>query len=252
MSRLIGSILLAFSASFLGGAEFHVSPQGNDSHPGSREKPFKTIQRAANQALPGDIITVHEGVYRETVNPPRGGESDEKRIVYRSAPGEKVEIKGSEIVTNWTKVQNDTWKATLPNSFFGDFNPFATPIQGDWFNAKKRVHHVGAVYLDGRWLAEASELEDVLQPFGAVNSLPSKDKATALDCGLWFAEVGESETIIWAQFKNIDPNKHLTEVNVRRSVFYPDEPGRNFITVQGFIMRHAATPWAPPTAGRSV
>lgn len=35
---------------------------------------------------------------------------------------------------------------------------------------------------------------------------------------------------------------------MRRTVFYPDRPGRNYITVRGFTMRHAATPWAPPTA----
>jgi alpha-N-arabinofuranosidase len=38
------------------------------------------------------------------------------------------------------------------------------------------------------------------------------------------------------------------EINVRRTVFYPEKPGMNYITVRGFIMRHAATPWAPPTA----
>jgi len=38
------------------------------------------------------------------------------------------------------------------------------------------------------------------------------------------------------------------EINVRRTVFYPDQPGRNYITVRGFALRHAATPWAPPTA----
>jgi len=31
-------------------------------------------------------------------------------------------------------------------------------------------------------------------------------------------------------------------------VFYPDQPGRNYITVRGFTMRDAATPWAPPTS----
>ena len=36
------------------------------------------------------MITVHQGVYRERINPPRGGKSDEKRIVYRAAPGETV------------------------------------------------------------------------------------------------------------------------------------------------------------------
>ncbi len=51
-----------------------------------------------------------------------------------------------------------------------------------------------------------------------------------------------------AQFKGVNPNEQLVEINVRRTVFYPQKPGMNYITVRGFIMRHAATPWAPPTA----
>jgi len=31
-------------------------------------------------------------------------------------------------------------------------------------------------------------------------------------------------------------------------VFYPEKTGINYITVRGFTLRHAATPWAPPTA----
>ena len=81
---------------------------GHQSRPAQR--PFRTIQRAAELAQPGDVITVHEGVYRERINPPRGGESDAQRIVYQAAPGEKVEIKGSEVVKNWVKVQDDVWK----------------------------------------------------------------------------------------------------------------------------------------------
>ncbi len=38
------------------------------------------------------------------------------------------------------------------------------------------------------------------------------------------------------------------EINVRDSCFYPDQPGRNYITVRGFRMCHAATQWAAPTA----
>src|SRR5262249_22760608 len=51
-----------------------------------------------------------------------------------------------------------------------------------------------------------------------------------------------------AQFKGMDPNEQQVEINVRQTVFYPDKPGRNYITVCGFTMREAATPWAPPTA----
>ena len=55
-------------------AEYHVSKTGNDNNPGTAGMPFLTIQRAANAAHAGDIITVHQGVYRENVNPVRGGD----------------------------------------------------------------------------------------------------------------------------------------------------------------------------------
>ena len=44
---------------------YHVAKQGDDKNPGTREKPFLTIQRAADLAGPGEKIIVHEGEYRE-------------------------------------------------------------------------------------------------------------------------------------------------------------------------------------------
>src|SRR3974390_784056 len=145
-------------------AEFHVATSGEDSNPGTQAAPLRTIQSAADRAMPGDVITVHQGIYREHINPPRGGESDAKRIVYQAAPGESVEIRGSEVVRNWVKVQDDVWKVILPATFFGCFNPYSDLIHGDWFSNKGRPHHTGAVYLRGAWLTEAARLEDVLKP----------------------------------------------------------------------------------------
>ncbi|MCB1128967.1 MAG: right-handed parallel beta-helix repeat-containing protein, partial [Verrucomicrobiae bacterium] len=71
---------------------------------------------------------------------------------------------------------------------------------------------------------------------------------SAVNPQLWFAQVDDSHTTIWAQFEGVNPNEEQVEINVRQAVFYPDQPGRNFITVRGFILQHAATPWAPPTA----
>ena len=215
-------------------AEFHVAANGTDSNSGTKASPLRTIQRAANLAQLGDVITVHEGVYRERIKPPRGGESDTKRIVYQAAPGEKVTIKGSEVVKNWVKVQDDVWKMTLPNSFFGSFNPYSDLIYGDWFDPKGRQHHTGAVYLNGEWLTEAPNLDGVLKPMGTN--------------AFWFGRVDKDNTTIWAQFKGVNPNEQLVEINVRRTVFYPEKPGINYLTVRGFTMRHAATSWAPPTA----
>jgi alpha-N-arabinofuranosidase len=229
--QFMGALALATT---LHAADFHVALNGNDANPGTQTAPVRTIQRAANLARPGDVITVHEGVYRERIGPPRGGESDTKRIVYQAAPGEKVEIKGSEVVKNWVKVQDDVWKVTLPNSFFGSFNPYRDLIHGDWFDPRGRQHHTGAVYLNGEWLTEAAKLGDVLKPTATTP--------------LWFGQVDKENTTIWAQFKGANPNRQLVEINVRRTVFYPERTGMNYITVRGFIMRHAATPWAPPTA----
>ena len=216
------------------GTEIHVATNGKDSNSGTKASPLRTIQRAADLAQPGDVITVHEGVYRERVSPPRGGDSDSNRITYQAAPGEKVEIKGSEIIKNWVKVQDDVWKATIPNSFFAGFNPYSDLIHGDWFEPKGREHHTGAVYLNGEWLAEAAKLEEVLGPAGATP--------------LWFGQVDKDNTTIWAQFQGVSPNEQVVEINVRRTVFYPEKTGVSYLTVRGFILRHAATPWAPPTA----
>ena len=214
--------------------EIHVAISGNDGQTGTKVAPLRTIQRAAELAQPGDTVTVHAGVYRERVNPPRGGTSDRKRIVFQAASGEKVEIKGSEQIKGWVKVQEDVWKVILPNSFFGSFNPYRDLIHGDWFNPLGRERHTGAVYLDGDWLTEAPKMEEILKPVGKTP--------------FWFAQVDNQNTTIWAQFKDINPNERLAEINVRQTVFYPDQAGRDYITVRGFTLSQAATPWAPPTA----
>jgi len=242
MKRIAG-ILMVCAAQGAAAAEFHVAVTGDDAHDGTAAAPLRSIQRAADRARPGDTVTVHAGVYRESVRPPRGGESDSKRIVYRAAPGERVEIKGSEVVTNWTRVKGDVWTATVPNGAFGAFNPYADLIRGDWFNGKGREHHTGAVYLDGVAFDEAARLEDLLDPGSRAPA-----SLTAPQMPLWFGRVEASNTTLWAEFKGVDPNTRLVEANARRTVFYPDQPGRNFITIRGFTMRHAATPWAPPTA----
>ena len=65
---------------------------------------------------------------------------------------------------------------------------------------------------------------------------------------VWYAEVGADQTTIWANFQGANPNEELVEINVRRSVFYPVEHHLNYITVRGFELAQAASPWAPPTA----
>jgi Right handed beta helix region/Protein of unknown function (DUF1565) len=43
---------------------YYVDPQGSDSSAGTRNAPFRTIQRAAEAAGPGDTVVVRRGVYQ--------------------------------------------------------------------------------------------------------------------------------------------------------------------------------------------
>ena len=208
----------------------HVSIAGDDGNDGSLNAPLRHINTAAQQAHPGDTVRVFSGIYRERVDPPRGGLSDAERITYEAAEGAVVELRGSELVTApWTREDGHVWCTEIPNTVFADKNPFAERISGDWFLNMGRPHHTAAVYVTGRELREACERTD-------------------LQRGFWYAEVGDTTTRLWIHWPEGDPNELEVEFNVRTAVFYPSRTGVNFITVRGFHLRHGATNWAPPTA----
>ena len=240
LQLLLTTLIFAFS---LSAKEYHVAKTGNDKNQGSIEAPFLTIQAAANIAQPGDVITVHEGVYREWVKPPRGGDSESKRIVYQAAEGEKAEIKGSEIVKGWKKITENVWSVAIPNTFFGDYNPYTDKIHGDWFTDLGRVHHTGDVYLNGNSLWESALMETVLNPLKTEIRIGGPPSPT-----FWYCESDKENTFIYANFRDANPNEEQVEINVRKACFYPVINNVNYITVRGFTMQHAATQWAPPTA----
>jgi hypothetical protein len=67
----------------------HVDPAGADSGDGSATAPMRTIQAALNDAVPGTLITLAPGVYREELHTARDG-----------APGAPITIKGPETGTD--------------------------------------------------------------------------------------------------------------------------------------------------------
>ena len=74
--KTVQVIFLALFAIFnleIEAREYHVSVSGSDFNTGSLTEPFKTISLAAKLALPGDMVIVHEGIYRERVSSQRRG-----------------------------------------------------------------------------------------------------------------------------------------------------------------------------------
>lgn len=258
--RIFGNSKISFESILCGrysmGQFYHVAVSGDDRSMGTADTPFRTISQAAAIALPGDTVIVHEGTYREWVKPQNGGANEIERIIYEAAPGENPVIKGSMEITSWEKVGDRVWKTTVPNLIFGDYNPYTEVLGGDWYLFPVEYDvHAGDVYLNGKSLFEAESLEALKDPqkryHGYVpvwSKFVEKIKDPDFTIYQWFAEVGDDETVIYANFQDVDPNQELTEINVRKCCFYPEKTGMNYITVRGFEMAQAACPWTPPTA----
>ena len=225
--------------------KYYVSinaPLGGD---GSEQKPFQHIQQAADIAAPGDEVLVLPGIYREYVNPKNAG-TPKQRITYRSVEPLKAVITGAEPLKTWQKADEagKVWTARVPNSLFGDYNPYKTLVFGDWFIALM-IAHTGDVYLNHKSMYEVTDKAKVFEP---EVSKASWDREFSVYT--WYCEQDDQadETVFFANFQGLNPNEQDVEIAVRQDCFLPEKEGVGYITLSGFTVREAATQWAPPTA----
>lgn len=116
--------LIAFTflaASLFGfAAELHVAqdhPQAADTGPGTVERPFKTVGRAARSLKAGDTAILHAGIYRESVEVKADGTKAQPiRLV--AAPGERVILTGADRLTDLQKEgDTDVYRVEWPHRF---------------------------------------------------------------------------------------------------------------------------------------
>jgi parallel beta-helix repeat protein len=74
-------------------SNYYVSPDGNDSAPGTFEQPWRTVQHAVDRANPGDTINLRAGIYGEGVSFHQSG-LEESPITLTGYGGEAVTIDG--------------------------------------------------------------------------------------------------------------------------------------------------------------
>ena len=82
-------LFISVSASFgQPNSFFYVSTAGDDSNPGTQNKPWRTVQHAADAARAGSTVNVRGGVYEELVKINVSGSASAGYITLRSYPGE--------------------------------------------------------------------------------------------------------------------------------------------------------------------
>ncbi len=101
------------------GAVYHVAPGGDDANPGTKDKPFATIAKAAAVVKAGDTVYAATGVYREggLLSGLKGEEG--KPIVFAAAEGAAPVIDGSAEIAEG----DGGWRELEGGTFVRDFEP---------------------------------------------------------------------------------------------------------------------------------
>lgn len=113
--------------------EFYVSTSGNDTYPGTSEKPFATVGRAQSavreliKTIPGSVtVLVREGTYY--LNNPltftsKDSVAEGDPITYRAYPGETVTLSGGvQLQCEWQSYKDGIMMCRLPQAASGQLD----------------------------------------------------------------------------------------------------------------------------------
>jgi len=101
--------LLLFAFQLGSAADYYVdrnNSYASDSNPGTLERPWSTIQHAADTAVAGDTVYVRAGTYNEHVYVEQSGEAS-SYIVFSAFPGETPIIDGTGVTESQNGVVVD-------------------------------------------------------------------------------------------------------------------------------------------------
>ncbi len=217
--RLAFALTIALLCAPAQAATYYVATNGSDFASGLwMASPFRTVQKAMDTAVAGDIVYVRGGVYREQVDVQRGGGTAGNPVRVQNYNGENVVIKGSEVVTGWTRHSGSVWKKTgwLANSQqvfvdFDDLNPSAGP---------KPLQQIGvpSTYYTA-W----------------EYNVPVGSGLSSMVPGSFWYDAPTATLYVWLA-DGSDPNAHVVEASVRRRLFFMARP---WIVLEGLRFRHS-------------
>lgn len=203
------------------GRTYHVAqkhPQADDANDGGAERPWKTVQRAAETHRPGDTVVIHDGVYRECVRPFVGGTGPDRFVAYRAAPGERPVVTGAdEWRVKWRNEGHRIWSAPYSRLPWDWPEKGPEPVTGPRGRTEQII--VGGQLLVH--VATREEMEDTEDSFFTEDS----------DGRVWIHMVDD-----------VPPHRMLVERSVRQMIFAPAVRGLGYIRVAGLVMRYGANP----------
>jgi hypothetical protein len=121
-AKLATAAMIAASTCSLSSADYHVAKNAtaaSDANPGTAQRPFKTLSKAAAVVLPGDTVLIHSGVYAESISI-KSSDVAGRPITFCAFADEEVTLEGAD------PIPLQKWEV-VPNLR----NVFATAIERD-------------------------------------------------------------------------------------------------------------------------
>ncbi|TDU39811.1 F5/8 type C domain-containing protein [Gelidibacter sediminis] len=121
ISFLLVLLLAGINNAFAQYTQFYVSPLGSNFNVGSKEKPWKTLEYAKDQARKVEdyvVINLFDGIY--TLNKSLTLSSEDSNISFKAVDGSKPIISGGVKITRWKDTNKDgIWTAKVSSGLEG-------------------------------------------------------------------------------------------------------------------------------------
>ncbi len=211
-----GWLALVLSVS-VQGATYEVAqrnPQASDDGDGTRERPWKTISRAAARVGPGDTVVIRDGTYREQIVCKTSG-TEQAPIRFEAAPGAQVVLTGADRLTGWQRAEGGppVYRVPWTHRFIG-WSRHMTHPDDEYHRLIGRCEQVA---VDGYLLRQVLE-------------------SSQLAPGTFCVDVTNQVLQVWDQGGR-DLNKVYAEASVRQESF---RVAGSWVQLRGLRFRFAA------------
>jgi parallel beta-helix repeat protein len=198
-------------------ATVYVSPGGHAQAAGTLDDPLADITQALDKAGSGGTVLLRGGVYRQRVTLMSQHSGTPGHLSTLMAYGEEKPIlKGSDVVTDWTRHQGAIWKHAQWN----------LPSQ-QVFADDTLLMQIGTQQVFG-------DFQDKMQRRVVIG----KDIAD-MRPGSFFYDEKAKVLYIWLP-DGSDPNHHLIEAATRDYIIRPEiHQSVNYVALKNLIFRHA-------------
>jgi len=189
-------------------------PQASDDAPGTGERPWKSINKAAEQARAGDVVVIRGGRYREHVLVKSSGTA-QAPIRFEAAPGEHVVVTGADRLTGWRKTDDTRpiYRLAWPHQFITWNRTMAHPAD----EYHRLIGRCEQVTVDGYLLHQVL----------STNQLAP---------GTFLADVANQTLFVWDNGSR-DLSKTHVEASVRQEIFRVEG---DHVQLRGLRLRYAA------------